>query len=442
MSQKKYSLMKYTWPIFIELLLQMLVGNIDQIMISMDSQLGVAAVGNANQIMNLLVMLFSTISLAMSILVTQYFGSKQYDKISITYTVSLISNTLFALLIAVVLIVGMDIIYGFMQVPLEVLADAKTYLKIMAFGLPIQALYTTYVTMFRTQGWMKQTMLMSTFVNMLNIVGNACLIFGIGPFPALHVAGVAVSSVFARIKGLVLLAYIFNMKSEIKLCKPSKQNEPLKQFVKILNIGIPSAGESVSYDFSQIVIMKVINSFGTKVINTKVYAGVFATFSWVYGSSISSAAQIIVGFLMGGKQYDETHKEVMKAMWISVITAGLISLGLYLVSDPLFTIFTTDNEILELGRKILFIEIFLEIGRAVNMTLVRCLQATGDIKYPVYLGIIFMWGVATLGSYVFGSVLGLGLVGVWIAMALDECIRAVLLIIRWMKKDWMKRQLV
>ena len=442
MSQKKYSLMKYTWPIFIELLLQMLVGNIDQIMISMDSQLGVAAVGNANQIMNLLVMLFSTISLAMSILVTQYFGSKQYDKISITYTVSLISNTLFALLIAVVLIVGMDIIYGFMQVPLEVLADAKTYLKIMAFGLPIQALYTTYVTMFRTQGWMKQTMLMSTFVNMLNIVGNACLIFGIGPFPALHVAGVAVSSVFARIIGLVLLAYIFNMKSEIKLCKPSKQNEPLKQFVKILNIGIPSAGESVSYDFSQIVIMKVINSFGTKVINTKVYAGVFATFSWVYGSSISSAAQIIVGFLMGGKQYDETHKEVMKAMWISVITAGLISLGLYLVSDPLFTIFTTDNEILELGRKILFIEIFLEIGRAVNMTLVRCLQATGDIKYPVYLGIIFMWGVATLGSYVFGSVLGLGLVGVWIAMALDECIRAVLLIIRWMKKDWMKRQLV
>ena len=442
MSQKKYSLMKYTWPIFIELLLQMLVGNIDQIMISMDSQLGVAAVGNANQIMNLLVMLFSTISLAMSILVTQYFGSKQYDKISITYTVSLISNTLFALLIAVVLIVGMDIIYGFMQVPVEVLADAKIYLKIMAFGLPIQALYTTYVTMFRTQGWMKQTMLMSTFVNMLNIVGNACLIFGIGPFPALHVAGVAVSSVFARIIGLVFLAYIFNMKSEIKLCKPSKLNEPLKQFVKILNIGIPSAGESVSYDFSQIVIMKVINSFGTKVINTKVYAGVFATFSWVYGSSISSAAQIIVGFLMGGKQYDETHKEVMKAMWISVITAGLISLGLYLVSDPLFTIFTTDNEILELGRKILFIEIFLEIGRAVNMTLVRCLQATGDIKYPVYLGIIFMWGVATLGSYVFGSVLGLGLVGVWIAMALDECIRAVLLIIRWMKKDWMKRQLV
>ena len=234
MSKKKYSLMKYTWPIFIELALQMLVGNIDQIMISMDSQTGVAAVGNANQIMNLLVMLFSTISLAMSILVTQYFGSKQYEKISITYTVSLISNTLFAGIVAIVLLVGIDMIYGFMQVPLEVLADAKTYLMIMAFGLPIQALYTTYVTMFRTQGWMKQTMLMSTFVNMLNIVGNACLIFGVGPFPALHVAGVAISSVFARIVGLILLAFIFNRKSEIKLCMPTKQKEPVKQFIKIL----------------------------------------------------------------------------------------------------------------------------------------------------------------------------------------------------------------
>ena len=442
MSQKKYSLMKYTWPIFIELALQMLVGNIDQIMISMDSQTGVAAIGNANQIMNLLVMLFSTISLAMSILVTQYFGSKQHEKISITYTVSLISNTLFALLIAVVLIFGMDVIYGFMQVPFDVLKDAKTYLLIMALGLPIQALYTTYVTMFRTQGWMKQTMLMSTFVNVLNIIGNACLIFGVGFFPAMHVAGVAISSVFSRIIGLILLVIIFNSKSEIKLSKPSKHDEPIKQFIKILNIGIPSAGESVSYDFSQIVIMKVINGFGTKVINTKVYAGVFATFSWVYGSAISSASQIIVGFLMGAKQFDETHKQVMKAMWISVITAGLISFSLYLISDPLFAIFTTDSEVLELGRKILFIEIFLEIGRAVNMTLVRCLQATGDIKYPVYLGIIFMWGVATLGSFVFGNIFGLGLVGVWIAMALDECIRAVLLFIRWMKKDWMKRQLV
>ena len=442
MSQKKYSLMKYTWPIFIELALQMLVGNIDQIMISMDSQNGVAAVGNANQIMNLLVMLLSTVSLAMSILVTQYFGSKQDDKISITYTVSLISNTLFASLIAIVLIFGIDIIYGFMQVPLEVLADAKTYLIIMAIGLPIQALYTTYVTMFRTQGWMKQTMFMSTFVNILNIVGNACLIFGLGPFPALHVAGVAISSVFARTVGLVLLILIFNKNSRIKLCMPTKQKEPFKQLFKILEIGIPSAGESVSYDFSQIVIMKVINGFGTKVINTKVYAGVFATFSWVYASAISSASQIITGFLMGAKEYDETHKEVMKAMWISVITSGLIAFTMYLLSDSLFVIFTSDIEVIQLGRKILFIEIFLEIGRAVNMTLVRCLQATGDIKYPVYLGIVFMWGVATLGSFVFGNVLGLGLVGVWIAMALDECIRAVLLIIRWMKKEWMKRQLV
>ena len=442
MSQKKYSLMKYTWPIFIELLLQMLVGNIDQLMISMDSQTGVAAVGNANQIMNLLVMLLSTISLAMSILVTQYFGSKQYEKISITYTVSLISNTLFAFVIAIVLIFGIDIIYGFMQVPLEVLADAKTYLIIMAFGLPIQALYTTYVTMFRTQGWMKQTMFMSTFVNILNVIGNACLLFGIGPFPALHVAGVAISSVFARVVGFILLAVIFNKNSEIKLRIPTKEQKPIKQFMKILHIGIPSASESVSYDFSQIVIMKVINGFGTKVINTKIYASVFATFSWVYASSISSASQIITGFLMGAKQYDDTHKEVMKAMWISVVTSGLIALSMYLVSDSLFVIFTNDIEVLELGKKILFIEIFLEIGRALNMTLVRCLQATGDVKYPVYLGVVFMWGVATLGSFIFGNVLGLGLVGVWIAMALDECIRAVLLMIRWMKKEWMKRQLV
>lgn len=441
MKEQKYSLFKYTWPIFIELLLQMFVGNIDQMMIAYDSQNSVAAVGNANQILNLLIWLFSTMSLAMSILVTQYFGSKQYKKISTTYTMSLILNGGFALVVALVLLFAQNAIFGFMQVPSEILKDAKLYLSIIAIGLPVQALYSTYVTMFRTQGWMKQTMVMSAIVNIINIVGNYLLIFGIGIFPPLHVAGIAISTNISRLIGLFALAYIFNKNSEIKLGFPKKEDQPLQQLSKIVGIAIPSSTESVSYDLSQIVIMKVVNTFGTKVINTKIYAGVLATFSFVYGNALSSATQIIVGYMIGAKEYEKTHQQVMKTMWMSILTAGTLSILLFMMSDSLFSIFTSDPEVLALGKKIMFVEIFLEIGRAVNLTMVRSLQSTQDVKYPAYIGIVSMWGIATLFSYILGQGFGLGLVGVWIAMAMDECLRGLLFIIRWNKKDWMKREI-
>lgn len=442
MNQKKHSLFHYTWPIFIELLLQILIGNIDQMMIAADSQNGVAAIGNANTIFNFLIITFTVISLAMSILVTQYIGSKQEDKVAQTYVLSLIVNFVIGFIIAFFLIQFQGPIFTWMQVPNEILQDAKTYLTIIAFGLPLQALYQTYVTMFRTQGWMKQTMVITTLVNILNIIGNYILIFGIGPFPAMHVAGVAISSVVSRFVGFVILIYYFKRQFPHPLNLHQIGSDWKIQLKKILSIGLPSAGEGISYDLSQIVIMKVINSFGTAVINTKIYVSIFATFSYVYANAVSQAAQIIVGYLMGAKKYDETHTQVMKTMIWSVIISIVISICLYFSSDFLLSFFTKDPAVLALGKQIFFIEIFLEIGRAVNMTMVRVLQAAGDIKYPVTLGIVSMWGVAVVLSFVFGIYFNLGLVGVWLAMMCDELFRSVLFIIRWFKGGWKTKDLI
>ena len=95
-----------------------------------------------------------------------------------------------------------------------------------------------------------------------------------------------------------------------------------------------------------------------------------------------------------------------------------------------------------LGKQIMFIEIFLELGRTFNLVIIRSMHAAGDIKYPVTIGIISMWGVAALLSYIFGIVLGMGLVGVWIAMAMDELLRGVLVYRRWKRGKWRGKALV
>ena len=94
-----------------------------------------------------------------------------------------------------------------------------------------------------------------------------------------------------------------------------------------------------------------------------------------------------------------------------MLLSGTISTLLYLNADAVLSIFTDDPAVHALGKTILFIEIFLEIGRAVNMSMVMALNAAGDVRAPVTIGIIFMWSVATFGSWLLGVHWGWGLAG-------------------------------
>ncbi len=438
----KMSLFHYTWPIFIELLLQMLVGNVDQMMMSQVSQNAVAAIGNANQIVNVLIITFSVISLAMTILVTQYFGSGNRERVGETYSLALFVNFVFGLGISVALVFFNRPIFAWMHVPAQILDDCAIYITIIGLGMVLQALFMTYVAMFRTQGWMKQTMAVSAVMNVLNIIGNFLLIQGVGPIPPLGIAGVAISSTVSRLIGLGLLIVLFNLRTTIEVHLRSLSPFPWGQLKKLLAIGIPSGGESVSYNLSQMVITKIVNGFGTAVINTRVYANMFAMVSYMYGSAVSQAAQILVGVLIGGRKLEDAHKQVMRTIIYSLIIGVGVSTLLYIFSDSLFGLFTDDPAVLRLGKQVMLIEIFLEAGRAVNMTQVRALQAAGDIQFPILLGIASQWGVAVTLSFVFAVGMNLGVVGVWLAMMIDEVLRAILFLLRWYSGKWKTRNLI
>ena len=107
-----------------------------------------------------------------------------------------------------------------------------------------------------------------------------------------------------------------------------------------------------------------------------------------------------------------------------------------------YPVFTTDPEILSLAHNVLLIEIFLELGQAVNIVMVSCLQAAGDIETPMLVGIFGMWLCAVPLSYLFGIYWEWGLVGIWIAMAVDEILRGLLFVYRWYSGKWKNRRLI
>ncbi len=425
-------------PIFIEIGLQMLVPNMDQFMLSHYSQDAVAAVGNDNMIVNMIILTLSVLSQAATILIARYRGADDLHKASQVCSVSLGLNLVLGTIISLVLFSIPDVFLDILGVPGEIRGDAFLYLRWIGLFVIVQSAYMAFIAFLRGFGLLRETMLCSSIMNVLNICGNMILIHGLGPIPSLGVAGVCISTNTAKFLGLLLVMYLLRKKTPLRLSLRHLRPFPKKALKNLLYLGIPSAGETFSYQLSQTTIMTFVNLFGIAVITTKVYAYIIAMISYLYSQALAMATQILVGYFKGADENSEVDKRVKFTILISILLSGTLAILVYFHSDAIFSLFTEDPKVHALGKMILFVDIFLEIGRAVNMCMVMALNAAGDVKAPVTIGIIFMWSVSVLGSWFFGIHLLWGLVGIWIAMALDECSRGLVFFWRWHQGVWRK----
>ena len=436
------SIWTLSWPIFIEVFLQLLVGNIDQLMMSHYSPQAVAAVANANQILNIFIMLIVVMSTATTILIAQYLGARNQSKLSEVCTVSLVLNFVFSSVAAVFFITCHEWIFTWLGIPPETMGDTSLYTTIVAAGLPIQAMYYALVAVFRGHSLTRITMYVALVMNIIHVGTNYILIFGHGPIPSLGVLGVSISTWLSKVIGLLIIVYLFKTLLHLKVSTSYLRPFPWHTVKSLLHISVPSGGETLSYQLSQTTIMKMVNILGLTVINTKVYVYVIAMLCYVYTIALSNASQVIVGFLMGAKRQDEVTNRVWHSMFLAIaINVGLAAF-FYITSDTVLSVFTTDSEILSLAHDVLLVEIFLELGRAVNIVMVGCLQAAGDIRTPMLVGVLGMWLCAVPLSYLFGIYWGWGLVGIWIAMAIDEILRGLLFIYRWQSGKWKEKRLI
>lgn len=435
-------LVSLTWPIFVELVLQMLVSNVDQMMVAKTSDTAVAAIGNANVITNLLLITFSVICMAATILVTQYIGAGSTERVAQTYTVSLLVNILLSLIICLCLVLFPRQIFSLMGVPEPLMRESCEYLRIIGIGMPLQALHLTFVAFFRANGMTRQTMFISIVINLLNIAGNFILINGAGPVPALGVAGAAVSSNLSRLVGVFMVIWLFHRFIHTPITIQHLRPFPFDHLKRLLKIGIPSGGESISYNMTQIVIQTMCNSLPVFVITARAYSNMFAMLSYIYASAIAQATQIIVGYLMGARRTEETDRRVNSTLRLSMLVSFCISFLLYLACKPMFGLFTSDPQVLDLCKTIMGIEILLELGRAANIVLFRALQTAGDIRFPICLNVTTVWTVAVGGGYLLGIVFGMGLPGIWIAMTADECFRGLVSFLRWRSGKWRSKHLI
>ncbi len=437
--QKNMTLFTLTWPIFIEIFLHMLMGNADTLMLSQYSDESVAAVGVSNQILSLIIVMFGFVATGTAILVAQHLGANEKKTAGEVSLASLAVNLLFGLLLSLSLAIFNKPILKLMDLPESLINEASSYLVIVGGFAFIQALIMTAGAIMRSYSFTRDVMYITIGMNILNVIGNYLFIFGPLGIPVLGVEGVAISTAVSRILGL--LAGIIVLLKRIPNALPFKRlfKLPHVHVKNLLKIGVPSAGEQLSYNGSQMVITYFIAVLGTEALTTKVYAQNLMMFIFLFSVAISQGTQIIIGHMVGARKYEDAYHRCIKSLKISIIISWIMAIIFSFAAEPLLRIFTNNTEIIELGKTLIYLTIILEPGRSFNLVVINALRATGDVKFPVYMGILSMWGVSVTISYVLGIWAGLGLVGIWISFIADEWLRGMIMLKRWQSKAWIQK---
>lgn len=423
-------------PIFVETLLVMMLGAVDTFMLSRHSDNSVAAVGVVNQLMNLIFLLFEVISLGTSILCSQYIGAKRRDKVIQVTGISIGFNLISGLVLSCVLLFCADDLLLMMGLRPDLMSEGLPYMRIVGGFAFLQAVSLSLSASLRSADKAKYPMYVSVVVNILNIIGNYTLIFGKFGMPALGVEGAAISTSFCRFVSVTILLIVLFKKHIPSFPKKLFTPFPWGELKNLLKIGIPSAGEHMSYSLSQVVIAYFINMISNEALATRTYIVNIVMFTYIFALSLSQGGAILIGHLVGMNKIKAAYTIGKRVMRFGVAMSVSLSLVTAVFGKSILSMLTSDPWIISTGAAILWVEIFLEHGRALNFFGVNSLRSAGDIYFPVILGIIVMWGVQVVGSYLLGISLGWGLIAMWAIFALDENIRGLVFVRRWNSFKW------
>ena len=417
----------------------MMLGAVDTIMLSQYSDESVAAVGVVNQIVMLAFLIFEVINIGTSVLCSQYLGAKMQKNMVQVVGVALLFNLVIGLLISAILYSGATTLLGWMGLRPELLKYGIGYMQIVGAFAFFQAISFTISASLRSADKAIYPMMVTVLVNIMNIIGNYSLIFGKLGMPALGAEGAAISTSVARGVSMVVLFVILFRKHIPRFPLNYFRPFPWVELKNLLKVGLPSAGENMSYSFSQVVITYFINILGNNALATRTYTVNIVMFVYLFAIAMAQGGAISIGHLVGQKKIRAAYLLGKYVMRLSILVSLVLSCVWAASGHFIFSMLTDNQEIIKMGVTIMIVDIIVEIGRAVNIYATNALRSAGDVNFPFYVGVAVQWTVSVGFSYLFGIHWGWGLVGMWCAFLLDENIRALLFVKRWNSMRWAKK---
>lgn len=432
-------LLRLLWPLVIEQGLAVLVGMADTVMVSSVGEAAISGVSLVDMINVLIFNIFAALATGGAVITSQFLGAKEPEHASESagQLVSL-SAVLGVGVMAVCLLLRSPMLRLFFgSIEPDVMQAAMTYFTITVLSYPFLALYNAGAAIFRSIGNSAVSMRVSVLMNLINVCGNALCIFVL----KMGVAGVAVPTLISRVVGAALILQLTTRHENIaRVTLNGVRHLRPGMIKKILYIGIPSALENSLFQLGRVLVVSMISLFGTVHISANAVANNLDGMGCIVGQAMGLAMITVVGRCVGAQDLDQAAYFTKKILLWDYVAQGATNAAILVLLPQLLNLYTLSPETWELARLL----VLIHAGSGIllwpaSFVLPNALRAANDVRFTMAVS-IFSMAVWRLGlSYILCVRMGMGALGVWIAMVVDWVFRVLCFVARFVSGAWKKK---
>ena len=415
---------KLVIPLIFEQLLGITVGMLDSVMVSYAGEAAVSGVSLVDSIFILLQQSFAALSAGGAVVGGQYLGMDNKAKACHSVNQLLIFTVLFGGFITILLYALRNVLLAsvFGQITAEVHSAANIYLLITSASVPFMAFFIAAFAIFRAEGDSKLSLRISIIMNVINLCGNAILVYGM----KWGTAGVALPTLLSRMAGAVICCfYLLKQNRTLHIAQPFRFVIERKMLFNILYIGVPNGFESFMFNFGKIILLSLVAEFGTASIAANAIGNNLACYQVLPGTALGLALVTVVSRCVGAADFEQARYYTKRLLKMSMFYCSLATIAVFFMTFPVLKIYSVSKEATRLAFIITAIHgigTFFTFSH--SFVLPSALRASNDVSYCMVVSSVSMWLARVGGSYLLARGFNMGVIGVWVAMQLDWIMRS------------------
>ncbi|NLY20377.1 MAG: MATE family efflux transporter [Tissierellia bacterium] len=441
--QLRKSVILLALPVLLELVISNLFGMVDMIMVGNSDVASIttpsiAAIGITNQVMFIGTALAQALSTGGTALIARYFGANKPEKIQPVVKHVILVTVLF--LAIPFLAIGLSFsenLMGIIGAEADAINVGLGYFRVVIFGFLFQGYNLAIFASFRGAGDTKTPMMVNISVNLLNVIGNAILVFGLFGAPKLGVLGAGISTTFAHIVASIVLTTILLSKKRIIAIDFKEKFRFNNSIVKnLFAVGGPAAMEQVAFRVGVIMFIRIVSGLGTLALATHQITLNILSLSFSPGQAFGIASSTLVGKSLGENKPDKAKEYMIIANRLAFIFATFIGVLFFFFGKHVTALYTQDQAIIVQSIDILRLMAFIQPFQASQLCLAGGLRGAGDTVWTLIITFFSVVVVRLSVAYVLVYTVGLGLKGAWIAMFVDQLVRWAGVTLRFRTDKW------
>ena len=429
-------------PVVLEQLLNSIMGTADTMMVSNVGSAAISAVSLVDSINVLVIQAFSALAAGGAIVCAQYIGQRNKEKANESARQVLFIITAISAAVSLICLVFqkplLRLIFG--SVEAEVMRASETYFFYTALSFPFIAAYDSAASIFRAQDNTKGPMLISMISNVMNIAGNAVMIWGFH----MGVAGAALSTLISRVFcAVVVLIQLRKDRQEIVVRDYIRIRPNWSMIKRILGIGIPSGVENSMFQLGKLAIQSTVSTLGTAAIAAQAMTNILENLNGIAAIGVGVGLMTIVGQCLGAGRQDEAVYYIKKLCVIAEVIIIISCLGVFALTKPITILGGMEKESADMCfHMVMWITIVKPIAWIMAFIPGYGLRAAGDVKFSMLTSCCTMWTCRFCLCVFLIRRLGFGPMGVWIGMFADWTLRSIIFTWRFHSRKWLQHKVI